>query len=727
MTRRLLHDPRPRLLLALAVLCPDLPGVPQDGQDGAPVAVVTETHTHLGERPLAPVPVTLSRVGCPGDFTEGITPLVDGRALPAQVDVLARNADDSIRHALVSFVLPPAADARGDGSLELAYANAAPAEPPPFEWALPERDRELLLELTDEEGRVWTSRVPLDQGPPGAPIPGARTLIEGPVLREHEVHAIPTGPGGEPHPGLDVFWRLREFTGEASMRVAVIVETSRLGAGGPRARLGFEGLRLTCGGDELATRGPYEQLDRTRFRLLAWTDGALERIHRRPNLDYLVRGRFFPPYEAGGQGFDAAAAEARYAGSQQRFGHLMPGVIHPHMPGTGDRPDIGPYPGWLLAYLHTGSPRLYLAQLHADGNGGGAFPIHLRRAPEVPGVDHRADRKRVEARLKLRLPHRRETAAGTEPDRAHAPSLGYLAYILTGDRYYAEELSFWASYQLAQWPWVGIDPDAPERTQAWGLRHVVDAAFLLPDEHPLKEYFAGEVDAYAARLDAIAAEREGLHWLRDRFKVSGRAHWVNCKRTSPWQYAWIVWSLGNAVDKGFESARGPRDWAAEYIIGLYTTEDEFEAPDGVTYRFDPRDAMQSNLATARYEYEVHQRNGQRYTTLGRKLEDFDNYAQAWYWTKVNSDNAYSDARGLRRSPDEDGVWPLDDPGWGHGRASSERWAYNWNRYGAWVALVAAVNANLPGADEAWLVMTELAGPGSQHGFNMRPRAPDRRD
>ena len=115
MTRRLLHDPRPRLLLALAVLCPDLPGVPQDGQDGAPVAVVTETHTHLGERPLAPVPVTLSRVGCPGDFTEGITPLVDGRALPAQVDVLARNADNSIRHALVSFVLPPAADAPGDG------------------------------------------------------------------------------------------------------------------------------------------------------------------------------------------------------------------------------------------------------------------------------------------------------------------------------------------------------------------------------------------------------------------------------------------------------------------------------------------------------------------------------------------------------------------------------------------------------------------------------------
>ena len=36
----------------------------------------------------------------------GVTPVVDGVKLPAQVDVLRKAPDGSVRHALVSFVLP---------------------------------------------------------------------------------------------------------------------------------------------------------------------------------------------------------------------------------------------------------------------------------------------------------------------------------------------------------------------------------------------------------------------------------------------------------------------------------------------------------------------------------------------------------------------------------------------------------------------------------------------
>ena len=204
--------------------------------------------------------------------------------------------------------------------------------------------------------------------------------------------------------------------------------------------------------------------------------------------------------------------------------------------------------------------------------------------------------------------------------------------------------------------------------------------------------------------------------------MSGRAHWVNCRRTSTWQYAWIVWSLGNAVAKGFECAAPARDWTAEYLVGLYTNEDEFEAPDGETYRFDPRDAMQYDFATSLWTWKPVQKRGQVQTELVKRLVDFDNYAEAWYWTKVNADNAYSDREGLRRRPDRDGVWPTNQPGWGHGlRANGER-AYNWHRYGAWNGIVAAVEGRVEGAGEAWKAMTAHAGPGSQHGFDMWPSA-----
>ena len=35
------------------------------------------------------------------------------------------------------------------------------------------------------------------------------------------------------------------------------------------------------------------------------------------------------------------------------------------------------------------------------------------------------------------------------PDNAHQPSLAYVPYLLTGDRFYAEEMAFWANYSDA--------------------------------------------------------------------------------------------------------------------------------------------------------------------------------------------------------------------------------------------------------------------------------------
>ena len=34
------------------------------------------------------------------------------------------------------------------------------------------------------------------------------------------------------------------------------------------------------------------------------------------------------------------------------------------------------------------------------------------------------------------------------PDDAHQPSIAYVPYLITGDRYYAEEMAFWANYSM---------------------------------------------------------------------------------------------------------------------------------------------------------------------------------------------------------------------------------------------------------------------------------------
>jgi hypothetical protein len=216
------------------------------------------------------------------------------------------------------------------------------------------------------------------------------------------------------------------------------------------------------------------------------------------------------------------------------------------------------------------------------------------------------------------------------------------------------------------------------------------------------------------------------------WKVSGRYNWVNAAQCSAWQYGWAVWSLGNTADKGFSCKAKPvRDWAAEFIVGLYTSQDEFTAPDGKVYRYDPQDAMPYSTATQLFETQVEAKDGRKDIRLVRKVRDFDNYGEIWYYTKLNEDNAWSDATGGPSQPDVEGRWPLRENGWGHGFAwdvadRKQIRQYNWHRYGAWAALVTAVEAGVPKAAQAWQVMRSLAGTQGEYDMEMVPRFDDRR-
>ncbi|MHC4718491.1 MAG: fibronectin type III domain-containing protein, partial [Planctomycetota bacterium] len=506
----------------------------------------------------------------------------------------------------------------------------------------------------------------------------------------------------------------------------------------------FDGVTLTGGGQVLYSEGDYNHMDQSRYRIVAWTDGQLENIERTPNYNYWAKGKFVPAYQltndTGSQYQNLTAAKVDSIYTAQTSGRnddvrdqgiLEQGIIYDHMPGTGGRWDIGAYPAWTVSYLLAGGSATYERILHADGNGAGSFYIHVRQNG-APGYDVTS---LPSGQRPLDNFHRIDIygpGITFRPDHAHAPSLGYAAYLMTGDKYYAEEVSFWASYQLGEWPYDGMDLGAPERAQAWGFRHVVDAAFVLPNDHPLMSYFEGRIDAYAQdwQTNLVSSGRK-VHFMKDMPHSSGRLEWVNANFCSAWQTAWLVWSLGNAVDKGFDQMEEARDWIGEYIVGFYTSDDEFVGPDGVTYTYDPKDAMPYSTATSVWNYQVvTSSHGYDISDKTTKIKNLDNYGEIWYWTKVNQDNEYSDngapGDGLKTYPDAQGNWPLRDPGWGHGFYNDystdpptlKRW-WAWHRYGAWDGLVSAYNGQTTDAVEAWNVMVPLAEP-AMYGFSMLP-------
>jgi len=702
---------------------------------GAGQAVVTNSYENLdAAAAVTSTPVTFSRIGAEGDFTKGITPRIAGAKLPAQVDVLRKAPDGSIRHALVSFVLPKLA---AGGRVAIEWLNERPAEPPPFQWGFDRATFDLKLVLTRETGAVLTSDVgKMLDGQWPAPR-RMRALHNGPVMKEFELRAAPFDADGEPDAQIEVIWRLRVFTGARSVRVAAIVERCKARRKGHKepVQCKFKSVELRHGDKVLYKEGAYDHLDQTRYRILAWTDGPLERVHRRPDYAYWVKGKFFPKYRFT-QPTTKAQVDGIYArrtrdrnNQKRQQGILEPGIIHRHMPGTGGRWEMEPYPSWSVAYLLSGAPKTYRAILHADGNGAGAFYIHVRQNG-APGYDIRTveqpplDRGH---RIPLyRLPD--GTRPPVQPDHAHAPSLGYVAYLLTGDRFYADEASFWASYQLGEWPHKGMRWQGMDRAFAYGLRHVADAAFILPDDHPLLPYFTwGVNDCMDQMTKRLAHSGRKVHSPPGGvFRCSGRANWVNAKRCSAWQYAWVVWSLGNAADKGFPKAEAVRDWAAEYVVGFYTSTDEFTGPDGTVYRYDPRDAMPYSTATQLLDTKIVTKNGKRTIQAVGTGKFLENYGEIWYYTKLNIDNSHYDHTGLTTAPGANGHWPLREKGWGHGmtynasKKRQERW-WGWHRYGAWVGLVAAVEGGVPNAWQAWDVMTSLAGKNAIYGYEMMPR------
>jgi len=711
--------------------------------------VVSNRYDNLDpQRAVSNTPVTFSRVGAEGDFTRGVTPVIGGRKLPAQVDVLRRAGDGSIRHALVSFVLPalPAG-----GSVEVDWLNERPADPPPFEWGFDRAKLDLKLVLTPEKGGTLTSDLGKVLAGDWSSSDRVKVLYDGPVMKEFEIHDVPVDAEGKPDPHIEILWRLRAFSGQRSVRVAAVVERckDRKKSGPEPVQDKFAGVKLLCGDRVLYEEGPYDHVDQTRYRILAWTDGPLEDIHRRPDYEYWQKGRFVPRYrwvkDKTGAEVDAfydVRNEMR-AKPKRRQGILENGIILRHMPNTGGRWDLGPYPSWVAAYLVAGGgAETYRAILHADGNGGGAFFVHVRQngAPgyniftvEQPSLDRGY-------RIPLyTLPDGGRTP--TQPDHAHAPSIGYVSYLLTGDKFYAEELSFWASYHMGEWPHQGLKWQSMDRSFAWSLRQVVDAAFILPDGHPLVGYFTDGVNKCIDEMtEGLVKSGRRVHCpAAGVFQCSGRQNWVNAMRCSAWMYAWVVWALGNAADKGFDKAPAVRDWAAEYIVGLYTSDDEFHAPDGKVYRYDPRDAMPYSTAIALIDTQLvdtevtaTDTSGKRTkrTVKGVKQVDgkpryLDNYGAVWYYTKLNIDNGWYDERGLDRLPDERGVWPLREHGfgagmmyWAYDRKSRPHFNYHLQ---AMTGLSIAVEAGVPKAQEAWNRMMQLGAHTGEYGIQLVPR------
>ena len=528
------------------------------------------------------VPVTYGQVFAPGAVERGARlagRLADGSSVPLQVDVKASHPDGSLRHAIISAILP--APGAKPLALGLVPTDKAPAAGDTKPAAL------LRAGLTASvkamvEGRPYTASLDklLAAAKPDA-------WLAGPVVQEWLVSTPLLGPGGEPHPHLAARFAVRWFPALEQARIDVTIENNWAFEPGPR-NIGYD-LEIQVGGKPVYAREGLEHYHHARWRKLFWWGGD-PAIHVRHDPGALIATRALPNYDRSvrvdGRTLDKMAA----AWSGPKTEPMGVGQAMRAMPTTGGRPDIGLLPGWAAMYL-LGMDRRAGEITFGTADLAGSWSVHYRDRrtglpvslidyPYMTVMGMPSDTRNPRTGRSEAFPVCARADACKTPNRqdvAHQPNFAYLPYLLSGDHYYLEELQFWAMYSVFNSNPAyrenikGLLKPEQVRGQAWGLRTLAEAAYITPDGHPLKNDFLRILDSNLDWYNAEYPRNPAANPLGAI--VNGYAVTYQRKTAlAPWMDDFFTSAIGHIAELGFAKARPLLAWKAKFPVLRMTGE-----------------------------------------------------------------------------------------------------------------------------------------------------------
>ena len=571
--------------------------------------VVTDSVVNLSTAAQTNVPVTFGQVFKDGDVPSGatLTATFNGQPVTLQVDPKATNPDGSLRHAVLTAMVPSLA-AAAKLPLTLAIGPNLPA-------GTPVTLSQLLATRYDAAasfnigGKIYSiSARGLLQA---ADIAAAcrpwgiqcNTWLSGPLVGEWVVNGPVTAADGSTNPHLRVYFAVRAYAGATPgtvgmVRTDIIVENSNAYA--PQGQPQYTAT-LTSGSASY-TSPALTQYAYTRWHHDLWWNDVQPQVYLQQDTQYIQASGAVSRYMA-------LTPDASFlAGLRQTCAPLDYCDQTKTMGNTGAQPAIGPLPRWTSVYIIDPDVRAYNWML-ANTDALGAYSIHYRdpatgwplsiqRHPDVTIINweyantvakqNNANGAQYKADL---LPTCTSNAVvGTctatsyktgNPDRwdnAHQPAESYVPYMVTGDYYYMSELAFGASHNEA---WSNetyrgyskglIDTSHSQpRGKAWVLREMVDAAWLLPDSYPLKAEFNADVNNAIADFNATYTDNPNANPLG---VINGTDYALNGHANvgiAPWQQDFATWSANHAAELGFAGAAQFRNWLAKFQIGLMT-------------------------------------------------------------------------------------------------------------------------------------------------------------
>jgi hypothetical protein len=526
------------------------------------------------------VPFTFGQVFAVGALksTEGLAAkLADGTVLPLQVDVKATHADGSVRHAIISGVLPSLAASQTQ-TLQLAKSSASAKSTVTAQGVV---SAGLTGKVTITlDGVQYTASL----ADALASATNSINWLSGNVANEWIVTAPLKTAAGAAHPLLTARFGVRWYSGLSKQaRVEFVIENAKTFTAGAR-NLTYD-VKLELAGRSVYSATALTHYTHSRWHQSAWWDAAREpAVNIQHNTAYLIATKAVPNYDQNVAPSETALAEVAASVTTANNGPMKIGPVLADMGTTGGRIDIGPLPNWSVVYLLTMDKRAKDAMM-AAADGSGSWSIHYRDENTSYPVrtDNDANRnlsthENLSSSGPLPVPrcaNNDKTLCATPymSDTAHQPSLVYLPYLVTGDYYYLEELQFWASANpLGTAPGYagygqGLVRWQQLRGQAWSLRTLGHVAYITPDASPMKAYFAKQLDNNLEFYNTtyVVGNPNKLHV----YDGSGDSAFP-VDTSAPWQDDFFTWSFGYLAELGFSKALPILEWKAQYAVGRMT-------------------------------------------------------------------------------------------------------------------------------------------------------------
>ncbi|MFC5550893.1 hypothetical protein [Massilia aerilata] len=550
-----------------------------DWGDGI-TGVVVETGDAGGK---TPIPLSFGQVFAPGDLKRGealLGRLADGHTVPLQVDVKATHPDGSVRHAVISAVLP---NAGKSGSQALALvkekdrADAAKPGAPASVQALLDAGFSATASAAIG-GQAWTASADklLRQKP--------EVWLDGPLVTEWLVSSPLRNEKGVEHPRLSARFAVRWYRALGKARVDVSIENAW--AFQPAPRNETYDARIQVGGKEVYAKQDLVHYNQARWRKTFWW-GEVPAVHLRHDSAYLMASRALPNYDRSVHVAERALAELKSKWTGERTEPMGIGLALRYMPTTGGRSDIGLLPAWGALYLLSMDKRAKEATLGtADLAGSWSMhyrdrrtdrPVSLGDYPYMTILGHAGDTRNPKTGKLEMFPPCPSEACKTPytHDVSHQASFAYLPYLVTGDFYHLEELEFWAMYDVFNSNPAyrenvkGLLKSDQVRGQAWALRTLGEAAYIAPDRDPLKADFQRIVKANLDWYNAEYTDNPKANMLG--FIANGYAlSYHKGNGVAPWQDDFFTAAVGHLADLGFEGAGRLLAWKAKFPIQRMT-------------------------------------------------------------------------------------------------------------------------------------------------------------